>query len=935
MKRNRVITGSLSVLIALTLAVSPAFAAEDQLVAVGEIAPNDKIDIFGAGQLSASQTLETLEAEPEAETEAEAEAELGFQISNHSLDMCLKETGQTWKEWYAASQKRRQEGSKAPVSLQDILTADPKAAVYSGEEGTYMITGENLPLTAADMEEAFYTAYQLLSLLGRDEDTDLTLRSVISEGNELPNSQEFIYVFQEINEGEAVRGSTLRLVSDEQGQVKAVFSSLYAGEPSYQETLFGDETIEDAVFEDEAFEDALSAGTLSEDTLSEDTIFGEMSFWDALTEDTLPEDILSTEIVSKDTDPSARELVDAETAEMVVQQYLEDRGIVSTLLPDFTSQIFVMPAVTEDGESVMVADADLPEELCWVVYSESDDGSYLAHYLTADGTYLYHQTVKEPGDEAGQSGSDTTYLFDGLEAGEYTGDVTYLNGETSSLTVPVMKDPETGIYYLGDVQRRIVFADFYDYIYGDMTLTLLSSEDNTGWSDDDLITYDTFLKAWDFYASMGWIGGNGLGTPILMLKEMQFENGLPMDNAAYGTILDGWATFAYDNSGLNYQEALDVWAHEFTHAVTTAMQGYNLYQNDQGAINESMSDIMGNLCEMLIDDENDRFWQIGEDTMESIRAMTDPHVYGQPEYVWDLYYGTSTSKPNEMNDRGGVHSNSSILNLLAARLCGEYGMPWMIARDFWLRLASMLTPMTDLPQIADVLEWVVRGKETEQWSGAMHQLIEAGQFRRVDAPLVLEDGRKMVMLELPDTPAMTDENWILIALQLGDLSDILDSLIGELFSEDSSDDQAQTETEETLMAGLVNQYTSWTNGKDQTIYMQIEDRPALYMMLNMDIDTMSPLGAAFYLNGKWHDIAEALTEMQLLETADHIQFSGEEAVEAVLNSIMTLVGEFLPMILETEDAGEVINEGTTVILPSNGLEQIQLLEPDQSIPLGF
>ena len=56
----------------------------------------------------------------------------------------------------------------------------------------------------------------------------------------------------------------------------------------------------------------------------------------------------------------------------------------------------------------------------------------------------------------------------------------------------------------------------------------------------------------------------------------------------------------------------DVIGHEFTHCVTGTTMTTNLYLNDYGAINEAMSDIMGNIIEMSIDDRPDGAWVIGE-----------------------------------------------------------------------------------------------------------------------------------------------------------------------------------------------------------------------------------------------------------------------------------------------------------------------------------
>ena len=894
MRIKKAVTGILSVLVALVLtisAISPVFAGEDGLVAESSVAPNDTVVVQ-------------------------------FQFSNHSLDMLLQETGQTWKEWNTSTQQSREAASADPISLQELYGADPMARVFSGDDGIYMITGDSLPFSISSMEDAYDTVYRLVSLLGRDADTDLTLTSVITEGNEALEQGERIYVFQEVKGGYAVPGSTVKLVTDEAGQLKAVFNSLYAGLPDFQEMLLQQEQ------EEEPEKDAFVTNTISEGS-----------------EDHLPEEATS-------------ELIDADGAEEAVRLYLEQTGIAGDILQDYTSRSIVLQEEDSEGVSAMMTEETLPDVIRWVVYSGSTDGTYLAHYLAADGTYLSHQKVREPGDEAGQTGADTAYFFEKMEADQWTGEVTYLDGETKTITVPVMKDPETGIYYLGDAERRIAFADFYDFAYNDEELTLVSSEDNTGWNEDDLITLDTFLKVWDFYEALGWKGADGLGTPILMLRDMQTENEVLLDNAAFCARFGDWAIFAYDNSLSHYGEALDVWAHEFTHAVTGMLMGYNLYQNDQGAINESESDILGNLCEKLIEEDDDDDWFLGEDTVEPIRSMMDPHAFDQPEYVWDIFYGPHTSKPNDVNDRGGVHINSSILNYLAARLVEECGMPLTVARDFWLRTLCMVTSVTDLPQMADILQWAVQDQETEKWTADIERLIEEGQFRRVDAPETLEEGRKMMTLELPDTPVMQDENWAMLAFQVKDfdLMDLLGAFLPDILEEISSGEEAEyqelAELEDaqefwaedlyesaeagidefyTLLRSLLRQYYSWTNGEDQIINLQIEDKPTLYLLLNIDTSTYEKLGAAVYFGGKWHDVIDWIGRDFLMEDKEETDAQeepfSEEALKETLEHLLDTGAHILEIILDNDNVGEEITEGNTIILPSNGLEEIELLEP--------
>ncbi|QHA92455.1 peptidase M4 family protein [Bacillus sp. N1-1] len=111
----------------------------------------------------------------------------------------------------------------------------------------------------------------------------------------------------------------------------------------------------------------------------------------------------------------------------------------------------------------------------------------------------------------------------------------------------------------------------------------------------------------------------------------------------------------------------DVVAHELTHAVTDTTADL-IYQNESGALNESMSDVFGTLVEYH--DNNNPDWLIGEDIYtpgtsgDALRSMSDPSQFGDPDHYSVRYTGTQ--------DNGGVHINSGIMNK-AAYLLSEGG----------------------------------------------------------------------------------------------------------------------------------------------------------------------------------------------------------------------------------------------------------------------
>ncbi len=108
-------------------------------------------------------------------------------------------------------------------------------------------------------------------------------------------------------------------------------------------------------------------------------------------------------------------------------------------------------------------------------------------------------------------------------------------------------------------------------------------------------------------------------------------------------------------------KALDVCAHELTHAVTETSANL-VYQDESGALNEATSDILGSSAEAWNDGSvNSDTWKIGEDIYtpgtagDALRYMNDPAAAGDVDYYPNRYVGTS--------DYGGVHTNSGIANL--------------------------------------------------------------------------------------------------------------------------------------------------------------------------------------------------------------------------------------------------------------------------------
>ena len=115
---------------------------------------------------------------------------------------------------------------------------------------------------------------------------------------------------------------------------------------------------------------------------------------------------------------------------------------------------------------------------------------------------------------------------------EWTGTIRHHDGREEEITVPVMKDTVTGKTVLGDVKRKILCADYADYAFKE-SLTPRTLEDGASWDEAELLTYYNYIRVWDYYELTGWTGPDGFGTPSLLLMNLVYENGNPIDNACY------------------------------------------------------------------------------------------------------------------------------------------------------------------------------------------------------------------------------------------------------------------------------------------------------------------------------------------------------------------------------------------------------------------
>lgn len=164
---------------------------------------------------------------------------------------------------------------------------------------------------------------------------------------------------------------------------------------------------------------------------------------------------------------------------------------------------------------------------------------------------------------------------------------------------------------------------------------------------------------------------------------------------------DGNFYFGYGGSTSSTTDdwnSLDIFGHELTHFVTGNESGL-VYQDESGALNESLSDIFGEMVESNTLGIND--YLIGTD-IGYIRNMSNPNDKNDP----DTYLGTNWYIGS--GDNGGVHTNSGVNNY-AFYLAAEggsgtndngntfnvVGIDRFDARDIWYRAATLYLGSND------------------------------------------------------------------------------------------------------------------------------------------------------------------------------------------------------------------------------------------------
>jgi len=220
----------------------------------------------------------------------------------------------------------------------------------------------------------------------------------------------------------------------------------------------------------------------------------------------------------------------------------------------------------------------------------------------------------------------------------------------------------------------------------------------------------TFDLYWDVYQRNS-IDGNGMRLDSTVHYQKNYDNAFwNGQQMVYG---DGDEGLPEAQRLFNrFTISMDVIGHELTHGVTQNTANLT-YQNQSGALNESISDVFGSLVKQrkLGQQAQAADWIIGQGLFTAnvngvgIRSMKAPGTaYNDPVLGKDPQPAIMQNYVNTTDDNGGVHINSGIPNhafyLIAVELGGyaweKAGQIWYVTLRDKIRSTSNFQDMANL-----------------------------------------------------------------------------------------------------------------------------------------------------------------------------------------------------------------------------------------------
>ncbi len=392
-----------------------------------------------------------------------------------------------------------------------------------------------------------------------------------------------------------------------------------------------------------------------------------------------------------------------ERYQQVVQPFAEVDGAQLTVVRDGSQQVLVLGAhypgisavnsvelsPTEaasraEPEAVNSARAEQPpitglEQSPQLRLDPSTGRLFYRVESTAPGIRTFHDVDAQTG--AVINAWDAIDRANGMGTGVKSDRKSLLGDNAGSSTDDLTRNV-SGVWRMQSVDSRLKVYDAKNSGFYSTGTPVMSDKSKPGWANDNdwKAPYQAAAVDAQYYAALSdGILRDTFGFDLLdpscgygtIRSVVHFDPfGFGYDNAFW----DGEFLVYGDGDGFttwSYSAGQDVVTHELTHAVTECATGL-VYEDEPGALNEAISDIVGTVVEWQIDEPlttNCRReagqavcpdWWIAEDVVfdsalgYAFRNMADPETLNQPSHYSDRYTGGE--------DNGGVHINSGIAN---------------------------------------------------------------------------------------------------------------------------------------------------------------------------------------------------------------------------------------------------------------------------------
>ncbi len=282
--------------------------------------------------------------------------------------------------------------------------------------------------------------------------------------------------------------------------------------------------------------------------------------------------------------------------------------------------------------------------------------------------------------------------------GATTGTGTAVDGTTKSINIYL----SSGKYQLKDTSKASSKSQILTYTANNKQtepgtlITNTTSTFNTETLKAAVSAHYYGGVVYDFYKNL-------FGRTSLDNKGMNLTSTVHYANKYNNAFWDGSQMVYGDGDGTNFtyfSGDLDVVGHEMTHGVTERTADLD-YEDQPGALNESISDVFGVLIETY-DKYNVKNggawkfdpadWVVGDKIYtpkisgDALRSLANPTLYDQPDNMSD-YVNTSS-------DYGGVHTNSGIPNKAAYLVAKSIGNE-KTAKIYYRALTEYMYSTTD------------------------------------------------------------------------------------------------------------------------------------------------------------------------------------------------------------------------------------------------